>query len=536
MRTDALLPIYKSELLILRIKTCPDDKPQTFAADKINISATMKKLFVLLGMCSFLHASYAQTDRQQIENVLQTYFDGWATGDTVKLSKAMHHSCHLKNYRDGKFVLIPKLDYLSRFRPRDRPKGLETHIVYVDITDDLIAGAKVEINTVTDKFTDYFNLMKTTEGWFIMDKISTRKPHRIRTATPEKEVVLSGLNRPWSMAFLSEDEALISQKEGDLLRVNLRTKAKSVIKGFPTDIVDSIAGFGDNSGRFEVLLDPAFQQNKQVYLSYTAEIGDNRTTKVVRAVLERDTLTNIQTLLVATPYTNERFHYGGGMTFGHDGKLYVTVGERLFTEKDEPALPIAQNVQDRRGKIYRINPDGTIPTDNPDFGADAAPGLYALGIRAAQALALDPLTRQIWFTEHGTHQGDEINVLKAGANYGWPIKTTGKYRYEAYVPPQLKDSSYTNPVWYWRHTVAPTGLTFYTGDEFPTWKGSLFVAGLSRGSLWRISVEQEKVKSAEELFLDDRVRARKVVQSPMGKLFILTDETNGRLIRIVNRG
>lgn len=496
----------------------------------------MKNTLVLLALCLIHYTSFTQTDRQQIENTIQLYFDGWATGDTSKLSKAMHHSCNLKNYRDGQFILFTKSDYVSRFRPRERDKNLTTNIVYVDITDNLIAGAKVEIHTATAKFTDYFNLMKTTEGWFIVDKISTNKPHRIRTALPEKEVVLKGLNRPWSMAFLSEDEVLISEKEGDLSRLNLKTKVKMPIKGYPSDVVSSFGGLGDNAGKFEVLLDPQFLQNKYLYLSYAAKTETGKTTKVIRATLENDVLTNHKTLLLATPYTNECCHFGGGMVFGPDGKLYISIGERLFTEKDEPALPIAQNVQDKRGKIYRINPDGSIPNDNPNFGPGATPGLYALGIRATQGLTLDPVSHKIWFSEHGTHQGDEVNVLKAGANYGWPIKTTGKYRFEGYTPPKLKDSTYTAPLWYWQHTVAPTGLAFYSGDEFPMWKGNLFVPGLSRGSLWRLVIENETVKAAEELFLDSRVRTRKVVQSPQGKLYILTDETDGQLIRVVNRG
>ncbi|WP_373548099.1 PQQ-dependent sugar dehydrogenase [Haliscomenobacter sp.] len=495
----------------------------------------MKNTLVLLALCLTCYSSFAQTDRQQIETTIQLYFDGWATGDTAKLSKAMHYSCHLKNYRDGRFILFTKSDYVSRFRPKERDKNLSTNIVYVDITDNLIAGAKVEIHTATDKFTDYFNLMKTTEGWFIVDKISTRTPHRIRTAMPEKEPVLKGLSRPWSMAFLSEDEVIISEKEGDLLRVNLRTKVRTPIKGYPTDVVGKMGGFGDNAGKFEVVLDPQFSQNKYIYLSYSAENEAGKTTKVIRAILENDALTNLKTLLLATPYANECCHYGGGMIFGPDGKLYISIGERLFTEKDEPALPFAQNVQDKRGKIYRINSDGSIPSDNPNFGAGATPGLYAMGIRATQGLAHDPISHKIWFSEHGTQQGDEINVLKAGANYGWPIKTSGKYRFEGYTPPKLKDSTYTAPVWFWQQTVAPTGLTFYTGDEFPTWKGNLFVTGLSKGSLWRVTLENETVKNVEELFLDSRVRARKVLQSPMGKLYILTDEMNGQLIRIVNR-
>jgi glucose/arabinose dehydrogenase len=219
------------------------------------------------------------------------------------------------------------------------------------------------------------------------------------------------------------------------------------------------------------------------------------------------------------------------MTFGLDGKLYFTIGERLFNEKDEPALPIAQNVEDKRGKIYRINPDGSIPRDNPDFGPGAVPGLYAIGIRAAQGITCNPVTNKIWFSEHGTHQGDEINVLAPHANYGWPVKTTGKYRYTEYVPPVIH-GAFTDPVWSWLHTVAPTGLLFYTGDEFSSWKNNLLVAGLSRGSLWRMTIEGDRVKSAEELFVDDRKRLRKVVQSPGGKLYVLTDEIHGMLIRI----
>lgn len=496
----------------------------------------MKRIIFFAALFLIIYPSKAQSDRQQIEQVIQLYFDGWATGDTNKLSRAMHHSCNLKNYRDGNFVLITRADYLSRFRPRERLKGLETEIVYIDITNELIAGAKVKINTIALEFTDYFNLMKTKEGWFIVDKISSNKLHRTRLALPDKETIIGGLNRPWSIAFLSENDVLISEKEGNLVRINLTTKAKTIIKGYPPDAVDTSFGFGDNTGKFEVITDPAFTQNKFIYLSYAAKGDGGKTTKFVRATLENDALTNIKTLLIATPYTDGRHHYGGGMVFGADGKLYVSVGERLFTEQDQPALPIAQNVKDRRGKIYRINSDGTIPPDNPNFGGGAEPGLYAMGIRATQGLTLDPTTQKIWFTEHGTHQGDEVNVLKPGANYGWPIKTTGKYRFAEYMPPKLKDSNYTNPVWHWDHTVAPTGLTFYSGEEFPSWKGNLLVSGLSRGSLWRISIENETVKNIEELFIDSRVRARKVVQSPMGRLFILTDEKDGKMIRIFNRG
>lgn len=504
----------------------------------------MKNVLLALGLCLSLNNLHAQTtnipsDRQLIENTIQLYFDGWATGDTTKLGKAMHYTCHLKNFRDGKFIDFTRQDYLSRFKPRERDKDLLTHIVTIDITNNLIAGAKVEISTSTHKFTDYFNLIKTNEGWFIVDKISTLTPHKtiVANATrPEKEIILQGLKRPWSIAFISEDDVLISEKEGDLVRFDLSKKEKITVKGFPADMADSIAFYhpGDNTGKFEVLLDPNFKENKFVYISYAAQSTKGKTTKIIRAILENDELKNIKTLFVAEPYSYECVHYGGGMAFGHDGKLYFTIGERLFNEKDEPIIPFAQNIEDKRGKIYRINSDGTIPNDNPSFGANAVAGLYAIGIRAAQGLTVEPMSKKIWFSEHGTIQGDEINVLKSSANYGWPIITTGKYRFEGYSPKKTKDSVYTEPVWYWSHTVAPTGLTFYTGDEFPLWKNNLLVAGLSKGSLWRMTIEGESVKSAEELFVDSRVRARKIVQSPMGKLYILTDDMNGQLVRIKN--
>ncbi len=370
---------------------------------------------------------------------------------------------------------------------------------------------------------------------------------------PVKEVILNDLKSPWSIAFITDTDALISEKGGNLLRVNLADKSRKIIDGFPDDLANETAGAdyaGGNNGIFDVLIDPDYKNNQLIYVAYSARQGSAFTTKVVRGRLGGIKLSDIETLLVATPYTEkERYHYGGGMVFGTDGKLYITIGERLFTEEDQPKIPIAQNLSDKRGKIYRLNPDGSIPEDNPDFGEGAAAGIYAAGIRAAQGLALHPETGEIWFSEHGTHQGDEINKLTAGANYGWPIHTTGRYRYAEYDPPKMKERSFTDPVWHWRHTVAPTGLTFYKGDEFPQWDGDLLVPGLSIGSLWRVNFEGDEIVGLETLFVNERARTRKVKQSPNGALYILTDTQytiipgvgvtnnggpNGQLIRIRN--
>ena len=356
-----------------------------------------------------------------------------------------------------------------------------------------------------------------------------------RAVLPVKETVFEGLNRPWSIAFLSEEEALVTEKNGAMVKVNLISKTKEVIRGFPADLTDSIGAVqvGDNSGIFEVVKHPDFEENRIIYFSYAAKKpGEGKTTKFMKAQLEKDSLIHLESILVADPYTDINYHYGGGMVIGRDRKLYLTVGERLFWEHDEPALPIAQDVRDKRGKIHRFNLDGSIPEDNPDLGPDAVPSIFASGIRNTQGIAQHPATGSVWFTEHGTIQGDELNILRSGGNYGWPNVTTGRLRSPDYKPPEQEGVAFTSPIWFWHQTVAPTGLCFYTGDEFPAWKNSLFVPGLSRGSLWRFRLQGDTIQSVEELFINSRVRSRKVAQSPEGKLYLLTDEENGKIIRI----
>lgn len=489
---------------------------------------------VLVSSVAQAQARIVPTERQLLERTIQMYFDGWATGDTALLNRAMHPSLHLKRSLDGKFVGMTKQEYLRLQRLHGRDSTLVTKIVAVDIVGST-ASARTEISINALTFVDFFNLLRTDEGWFIVDKVATPVPRGTAPgvyARPVKETILDGLNRPWGMVFLSSNDVLISEKEGDLLRVDLTTKVRTRIAGFPSDTAHSVDR-GDNTGRFDVVLDPAFQSNRFVYVAYAATNPTGRATKVVRAVLANDSLQQVRTIFVAEPYTAERVHYGGGMVFGPDGKLYLTVGERLFNERDEPAWPFAQDRTDRRGKIYRLNPDGSIPPDNPDFGSGAVRGLYATGIRASQGLTVHPGTNTIWFSDHGTNQGDELNVLRRGANYGWPLRTTGRYRDSTYVPPPPRDSL-TEPVWSWPHTVAPTALLFYTGDEFPWWKNNLLVGGLSRGSLWRMTVDGETIVSAEELFVNSRERLREVALSPSGELYLLTDDKNGKLIRVRN--
>lgn len=353
-------------------------------------------------------------------------------------------------------------------------------------------------------------------------------------------VVASGLAHPWDMAFLSAREALVTEKQGGIKRVDLLDGSQRTIRGLPADL-DNLRRDDprDNSGVFGIVLHPQYADNGWIYIAYSALDPSSdvvaTATKVIRARLSGDTLIDRETLLVGEPYSGDRFHYGGGLVFGRDGKLYITLGERFFNEADQPALPVAQDSADPRGAIHRINADGSPPADNPDWGEGAPPSLYAQGIRAAQGLALHPDSGEIWFSEHGSRQGDEINVLSAGANYGWPIVTSGSYRNRDYQPPQLPGVAFTPPLWSWDETVAPAGLAFYTGSEFAAWRGSLFVAGLSRGSLWRLQLQGRRVVSAEKLFDDEPVRLRQVKQGPDGRLYLLTDESDGRILRLVKK-
>lgn len=345
--------------------------------------------------------------------------------------------------------------------------------------------------------------------------------------------VATGLAHPWDMAFVTSSKALVTEKDGQLRLVDLETGTISLVSGFPDNLDNVRRGDSrDNSGMFGIELDPEFATNGLIYIAYSA--GDERGTalRVIRGTWNGgDRLEKVEEVFKVQPLSTDRFHYGGGLVFGRDGKLYITAGERLYNEIDQPELPVAQDPSDMRGKIYRINADGTVPTDNPSFGGNAVPGLFALGIRASQGITMQPDSGLIWFSEHGSQQGDEINVLRGGANYGWPIKTTGSYRNKEYAPPSLQ-RELTAPVHSWNETVAPTGLAFYSGNQFPAWKGDLFVAGLSRGSLWRLEIDGEKVVAAEKLFAESPVRLRKVRQSPDGVLYLLTDEANGRIIRI----
>lgn len=520
----------------------------------------MRKIIFTTSLLMALHV-LGQSGHDEIRKTIDRFITGTVYNYPDSILSAFYPGSYMFLYTGTDQIRRMTVEEYAKFYGRKKSGSVNNRpskIVSIEQVLD-VAYAKVEVTIpfFGNRFYDLLLLKKFEDGWKIVSKCTSAEPIPKRpeglVAKPAKEVVLEGLNRPWSMVFLSETDVIIAEKDGELLRVDINSGVRMKIEGLPKDVARAVTidttkvekgifpprAHGQtrafNAGWFQVLLDPDFEKNAYVYISYAAENKERQSaTKVIRGVLKDDKLTKVETLFDAAPYSHGLFHYGGGMIFGSDKKLYITLGDRNFQEYLNPEVPLAQDVSDKRGKIIRINPDGSIPEDNPDFGSGAVPGLYATGIRASQGFALNPETQEIWFSEHGTIQGDELNILKEGSNYGWPYVTSGKYRSDRYRPVTPEDIVFTEPVYFWDKTVAPTGLAFYDGRAFPQWKGNLLVPGLSKGSLWRMVIQDDKVVSAEELLIDDRVRLRKVAISPRGQVYLLTDEEDGKLIKLVN--
>jgi len=341
-------------------------------------------------------------------------------------------------------------------------------------------------------------------------------------------VVATGLVHPWAVEPLPGGDLLVTERPGRLRIVSAAGQVGEPITGLPA--VDA-RGQG---GLLDVALSPGFGSDRMIYWSYSEPREGGNATSVARGVLaaDRRSVGQVQVIFRAMPTYDGTAHFGSRLAFGPDGKLFITLGER----SDRPIRPQAQQLGSHMGKIIRINPDGTVPQDNPFAGqAGARPEIWSLGHRNVQAAAFDPQGR-LWDIEHGTRGGDELNLVEKGKNYGWPVVAYGiEYSGSPIAGSVTAREGFTQPVYYWDPVLAPSGAQFYTGDAFPEWKGSLFIGAMKEMRLVRLTLDNDRVTGEEHLLTDRRQRVRDVRQGPDGALYLVTDEDNGELWRISPR-
>jgi glucose/arabinose dehydrogenase len=341
-------------------------------------------------------------------------------------------------------------------------------------------------------------------------------------------VLAKGLEKPWAVEPLPGGDWLVTEKAGRLRIVSAGGQVGQPIAGVPA--VDS-RGQG---GLLDVALSPNFESDRTIYWSYTEPREGGNGTSVARGVLAQDrrSVGEVRVIFRSLPTYNGRLHFGSRLAFGPDGMLYVTLGER----SDASMRKYAQQLDSHLGKVLRITPDGKAPGDNPFVGTPGAlPGIWTLGHRNVQASAFDSRGR-LWVVEHGTRGGDELNLLEPGKNYGWPFVAYGEeYSGFAIRGAATDRPGYEQPRYYWDPVIAPSGAQFYTGDAFPAWRGSLFVGALKERRLVRLVLEDDKVIGEEHLLADRGQRVRDVRQGRDGALYVVTDESNGELWKIVPR-
>lgn len=370
-----------------------------------------------------------------------------------------------------------------------------------------------------------FPTSRILSGLTFVVAIAVSAPAHTQIVNSQKQafrpvVVAAGLEHPWSMAFLPDGRVLVTERPGRLrLIVNGRLQAA------PVSGVPKVVARGQG-GLLDVVLHPDYADNGWIYLSFAAPSPRGAHTAVVRARLDGNRLVDLKTIFRANNVAGGRVHFGSRLAFGGDGKLYVTVGERGDSDR-------AQDLDSHNGTTVRLNDDGTVPGDNPFLNtAGALPETYSYGHRNSQGMARHPVSGEIWLSEHGPQGGDEINIVRAGVNYGWPVITYGRSYAGFSIGEGSEKPGMAQPILHWTPSIAPSGMAFYTGDKFPSWRGNLFVGSLKFRHLVRLELDGERVVSQERLLEGAFGRVRDVRQGPDGLLYLLTDENEGALIRL----
>jgi aldose sugar dehydrogenase len=332
-------------------------------------------------------------------------------------------------------------------------------------------------------------------------------------------VLVEGLEHPWGMAFLPDGDLLITERPGRLRLVRDGALEPAPFEGLP-EVYASGQG-----GLLDVALDPDFSTNRLLYLSYAVETDAGAGTRVARARLGEGSLEDLEVIFEGFMGSGGR-HFGSRLGFDLDGYLFVTLGERGDDER-------AQELGDLAGKVVRLQPDGSVPDDNPFVEREgAAPEVFSYGHRNPQGLAVHPETGRVWVVEHGPRGGDEVNLVAPGVNYGWPVITHGRAYSGLPMGEGSEKEGMAQPLHYWVPSISPSGMAFYQGDAFPEWQGDLFVGALSGELLARLELDGERVVEEERLLDGVLGRIRDVRVGPDGYLYLLTDYDDGALLRL----
>jgi len=379
--------------------------------------------------------------------------------------------------------------------------------------------------------------MKRLAGWSLVAVLCTspllaqppqsapKSPTPRATELPGRVTTYAkGLEHPWALAFLPDGRLLVTERPGQLRIVSRDGKLSAPLTGMPR-----VRARGQG-GLLDVALDPAFAKNQIIYLSFSEPGSDDTaSTAVARARLGERGLTDVKVIYRQQPKVVGNGHYGSRIVFRRDGTLFLTQGDRMAYREQ------AQDLSSGLGKVMRINSDGTIPKDNPFLGRkNARPEIWSYGHRNVQSAALHPDTGELWTVEHGARGGDELNQPQKSKNYGWPVITYGINYSGEKIGEGTAKAGMEQPVYYWDPVIAPSGMLFYTGDAYPGWKGSIFIGSLAPGALVRLEMKDGRVAREERYSLDgDRIRD--VAQGPDGLIYVVTDESDGRVLRIEKR-
>ena len=350
--------------------------------------------------------------------------------------------------------------------------------------------------------------------------VADSQEHRVEVVQ-----IAGGLRRPWALAFLPDGGMLVTERPGRLRMVRDGRLLPDPVAGLPEVTAQGQGGLMD------VALHPGFERNRWVYLSYAASGQGGVNTEVARGRLADGRLEAVEVIFRARPKASGGRHFGSRLLFVPDGTLYVSLGERGQRRE-------SQNLRSHLGAMVRLHDDGRVPEDNPFADRpDALPEIYSYGHRNIQGLALQPGSGVIWSHEHGPQGGDELNVLGPGRNYGWPVITYGRnYVTGTRIGEGERKAGMEQPVHYWDPSIAPSGLAFYDGEAFPRWQGNLLVGSLKFAYVARLVLDGSKVVHEEALLRGRLGRIRDVRLGPDGYVYLLTDEDDGRLLRLQPAG